>query len=51
MATYLLDTNILVRLADPASSKHSDAVRAVTQLLRRNEACVLVPQVLVDRRS
>lgn len=48
MPTYLLDTNILVRLVDPAAKTHALAVQAVSQLLGRGEPCVLAPQVLVE---
>ncbi len=33
--TYLVDTNILTRLADPAHAVHQEALDAVTLLIRQ----------------
>lgn len=48
---HLLDTNILVRLANAADASHPVAVRAVLELHRRGEVLHLTPQVLVEFRS
>lgn len=44
----LVDTNIIVRLNEPTSSLHADAVVSVTELRRRGEELVVVPQILVE---
>lgn len=48
MPAYLLDTNVLLRLVDPAAEAHGTAVRAVSELLGRNEPCLLTSQVLIE---
>jgi predicted nucleic acid-binding protein len=48
---YLLDTSLLVRLANSADAQHSTAVTAVLELHRRGEALHVTPQVLVEFRS
>ncbi|MDX2271412.1 MAG: PIN domain-containing protein [Cyanobacteriota bacterium] len=45
---YLLDTNILLRAADPASSRHHQAVEAVASLLETGWDCVVTAQVLIE---
>lgn len=47
----LLDTNILVRLANTADAAHATAARAVTELHRRGESLHISAQNLVDFRS
>jgi predicted nucleic acid-binding protein len=41
---YLLDTNILLRSADPAHPMNPEAVEAVAALLDAGEAVAIVPQ-------
>jgi predicted nucleic acid-binding protein len=48
---YLLDTSILVRLANVTDLKHLQAVHAVLELHRRGEVLQITPQVLVEFRS
>ena len=48
MASYLLDTNVLLRIADTASSHHGLASRAVAALIRGGDACFVTPQVLIE---
>lgn len=48
MASYLVDTNILLRSADPASVGHSAAVHAVSVLLMRGEQVLITAQNLVE---
>jgi predicted nucleic acid-binding protein len=48
---YLIDTTILVRLANAADAQHAVAARAVLELHRRNEVLNVTPQVLVEFRN
>ncbi|HEY7427165.1 MAG TPA: PIN domain-containing protein [Gemmataceae bacterium] len=48
---YLLDTNVLVRLANVTDADHAVAARAVLELHRRGEVLHLTPQILVEFRS
>ena len=48
---HLIDTNILVRLANIADASHAVAVRAVLELHRRGEALHLTAQVLIEFRN
>jgi predicted nucleic acid-binding protein len=48
MASYLADTNLLLRLADPASPQHSIATRALAQLLGRGDEVYLTPQNFIE---
>jgi predicted nucleic acid-binding protein len=48
---HLLDTNVLVRLANTADARHADATRAVVELHRRGEVVHLTPQILIEFRS
>jgi predicted nucleic acid-binding protein len=48
MPAYLLDTNILLRAADPKAVTHSAAVQSVASLLSRGEQCYITPQILVE---
>jgi predicted nucleic acid-binding protein len=48
---YLLDTNVLVRLANVADARHADATRAVVELHRRREVLHITPQVLIEFRN
>ena len=48
MATYLADTNLLLRLADPASPQHPVATQAFAQLLRRGDEIFLTPQNFIE---
>jgi predicted nucleic acid-binding protein len=48
MATYLADTNLLLRLADPASPHHSIATHALAQLLRQGDEIFLTPQNFIE---
>jgi predicted nucleic acid-binding protein len=47
----LLDTSILVRLANQNDVQHPVAARAVVELHRRNEVLHITPQVLVEFRN
>lgn len=48
---YLLDTSILVRLANASDVQHAIAARAVLELHRRSEVLHITPQVLIEFRS
>ena len=48
MASYLLDTNILLRSADDKSTQHLEALEAVARLLGQGDVCYLTPQVLIE---
>lgn len=48
MPRYLLDTNILLRSADPGSPEYPQAIRAVAQLEASGEEVCLTPQNLVE---
>ena len=48
MATYLADTNLLLRLADPASPQHSIATQALAGLLARSDEVYLTPQNFIE---
>lgn len=48
---YLLDTNVLMRLANAADLRYASADRAVMELHRRGEVLHLTPQVLVEFRN
>lgn len=48
MTTYLLDTNIVLRLSNPSDVQHQLVVDAVATLLEQGNECVLVPQVLIE---
>jgi predicted nucleic acid-binding protein len=48
---HLLDTTVLVRLANATDARHAEAVRAVVELHRRGEVLHLTPQVLIEFRN
>lgn len=48
---YLLDTNILMRLANVADARLAVAAQAVLELHRRGEALNVTPQVLIEFRN
>ena len=48
---FLVDTSILVRLANTTDAQHPIAARAVLELHRRNELLHLTPQVLIEFRN
>jgi predicted nucleic acid-binding protein len=48
---HLLDTNVLVRLANTADARHASAARAIVELHRRGEVLHVTPQVLVEFRN
>jgi len=48
---FLLDTSILVRLANVNDVQHPVAARAVFELHRRSETLHITPQVLIEFRN
>jgi predicted nucleic acid-binding protein len=48
---FLLDTSILVRLANATDAQHPAAAQAVVELHRRGELLHVTPQVLVEFRN
>ncbi len=48
---YLIDTNILIRLANTADATHGVAAGSVAELHRRGELLHITPQNLVEFRS
>ncbi|MDP1796439.1 MAG: PIN domain-containing protein [Planctomycetaceae bacterium] len=48
---YLIDTNVLVRLANSDDANHAVATHAVLELHRRGEELRLTPQVLIEFRN
>lgn len=48
MASYLVDTNVLLRAAHRESPEHDVAVRAITSLETRGEMLCLATQILVE---
>lgn len=49
--SQLLDTNVLVRLANASDLKHATAARAIAELHRRGERVHVTAQVLVEFRN
>ena len=48
MATYLADTNLLLRIVDPASPLHAVAIDALAELLGRGDELFLTAQNLIE---
>src|SRR5437763_7707074 len=48
---HLVDTNVLVRLANTADGRHAEAARAVVEMHRRGEVLHVTPQVLIEFRN
>ncbi len=48
---YLVDTSILIRLANVADAQHAVAAGAVLELHRRGDVLHLTPQVLIEFRN
>jgi predicted nucleic acid-binding protein len=46
--SFLVDTNILLRSADPTHSMHADAVTATNILLEGEENVCIIPQNLIE---
>jgi len=47
----LIDTSVLVRLANSADAHHNVAVQATLELHRRGEVLHITPQVLIEFRN
>jgi predicted nucleic acid-binding protein len=48
---FLLDTSILVRLANRADAAHAIADAAVVKLMTQNEIICIAPQILIEFRN
>ena len=48
MATYLADTNLLLRMADPASPQHPIATQSLARLLGQGDEVYLTPQNFIE---
>jgi predicted nucleic acid-binding protein len=48
MANFILDTNVLLRFCDPASSSYALARQAVTKLLAAGDQIYVAPQSLAE---
>ena len=49
MGSYLADTNVLLRVADPASEQHPVATQALARLLGQGDEVYLTPQNFIER--
>ncbi|WP_039727442.1 PIN domain-containing protein [Leptolyngbya iicbica] len=48
MARYLLDTNVVLRLADLESPQNALVTEAIATLLEQQHVCVLISQILIE---
>src|SRR2546421_13086514 len=48
MGSYLADTNLLLRLADPDSDQHAVATQALARLLGQGDEIYLTPQNFIE---
>lgn len=48
MTNFIIDTNILLRFCDPASSRYALARQAVTKILAAGDQIYIVPQSLAE---
>jgi predicted nucleic acid-binding protein len=48
---HLVDTTVLIRLANTADARHAVAAHAVLELHRRGEVLHVTPQVLIEFRN
>ncbi len=46
--SFLVDTNVLLRSAEPSHPMYTDAVNATSILLERGEELYIVPQNLIE---
>lgn len=46
--SYLIDTNVLLRLAQPDHPMHQDALNAVTTLHQNEDILFIIPQNLIE---
>jgi predicted nucleic-acid-binding protein len=51
VTAYLLDTNVLARLANAADASHAFATQAVLELHRRGDVLHVTSQVLIEFRN
>lgn len=46
--SVLIDTNVLLRSAQPSHALHDSAVRAIANLIDEGEALVFMPQIVAE---
>ena len=46
--SVFVDSNILLRTADPGDPKHETAVRSITALIERGDTLVITPQIAAE---
>ena len=46
--SFLVDTNVLLRSAQPSHPMHADAARAIVELLARGETLSIIPQNVIE---
>jgi predicted nucleic acid-binding protein len=46
--SYLIDTNVLLRSAQPSHQMHEDAARAVGELFAQGEVLSVIPQNIIE---
>jgi predicted nucleic acid-binding protein len=46
--SYLIDTNVLLRSAQPSHQMHADAARAVGELFAQGEVLSVIPQNIIE---
>ena len=48
MTKYLLDTNVILRFANPSDKQHHLTTEAIATLLEQSDECFLTAQVLIE---
>jgi len=48
MASYLMDTNVLLRAVQKVAPEHALVVSAIAQITARGEAIYIAPQILIE---
>src|SRR5215207_711995 len=46
--SFVVDTNVLLRSAQPSHPMHADAARAIVELLARGEVLSVIPQNVIE---
>lgn len=46
--SFLVDTNVLLRSAQPSHPMHADAAHAISELLARGEVLSIIPQNVIE---
>jgi predicted nucleic acid-binding protein len=48
MASYVIDTNVLLRVTDTSSAQHKSVLKAIASLKENGQELFLAPQVLME---